>query len=38
MATVVSLWIGDSLGDIERASALSFLKHGDHFIHQLLET
>lgn len=32
MATVASLWIGDSLGDIERASAMSFLKHGDRFI------
>lgn len=32
MVTVASLWIGDSLGDIERASALSFLKYGDHFI------
>lgn len=32
MATVASLWIGERLGMIEKASIRSFLKVGDHFI------
>lgn len=32
IATVASLWIGERLGMIEKASIRSFLKVGDHFI------
>lgn len=32
MKTIASLWIGDSLGLIEKASILSFLNHGHKFV------